>query len=553
MAKGKQTSRSTDQLNESEFGHLESEKHLYEQRYIPIHKFKEDENVPYRVILSTYLMYFILILIGKLDDFFASMFDKDYQNWLLPHDGYAPLVTKFDSFYTRRLKDRLGECFSRPTSGVPGRLIKVMQRRFAERKVFAQLVQTGESVDCINLSSYNYLGFAQSKGQCTDAAEEAVLTRGLVAGGTRYNGGCSDMHEETEKVVAEFVGKEAAMLYSMGYATNANFFATIADKRCLVLSDELNHASIRTGLRVAGAVVKVFPHNDMVELERMIREHIAQGQPRSHRPWSKIFVVVEGLYSMEGTLCDLPELVKLREKYGIYLFVDEAHSIGAMGPHGRGVCDYFNIDTAKVDILMGTFTKSFGATGGYIASSQELIDRLKVVNMSNVYAEAPTPPVLAQIQASLKTLLGEINPGEARERLQRLAFNTRYFRLALLKMGFIVSGHIDSPVIPMMLYHPSKMLASSTLLADRKIAIVLVGYPATPLLSSRVRFCMSSALKKSDLDYCLEKIQEVGDEIWLRISQQNGKDGKRLRSSFADIKDSLVEEARNPETNLEDL
>ncbi|PRT52382.1 Serine palmitoyltransferase 2 [Wickerhamiella sorbophila] len=551
MAKGKTEARSTDQLNESEFGHLESEKYLYEQRYIPVQHFEDDENVPYRVILSTYLMYFILILIGKMTDFFASIFDKDYQQWLLPHDGYAPLVTKFDSFYTRRLKDRLGDCFSRPTTGVPGRLIKVMMRRFAERRVFAQLEVTGEVRDCINLSSYNYLGFAQSVGQCTDAAEEAIYERGLIAGGTRFNGGCSDMHEETEKIVAQFVGKEVAMLYSMGYATNANFFASIADRHCLVLSDELNHASIRTGLRVAGAVVKVFKHNNMKNLEEMIREHIAQGQPKTHRPWLKIFVVVEGLYSMEGTLCNLPELIKLREKYGIYLFVDEAHSIGAMGPHGRGVCDYFGVDTKNVDILMGTFTKSFGATGGYIAGSKELIERLKVANMANVYAEAPTPPVLAQIQASLKTLMGEINPGEARERLQRLAFNTRYFRLGLLRMGFVVSGHIDSPVIPLMLYHPSKMLAASRLLLKKNVAVVLVGYPATPLLSSRIRFCMSSALKKSDLDYCLQKVQEVGDEIWLRISQQTGKDGKRLRKSFEEAQVGLVEAALDPETNLE--
>src|SRR4029077_15504973 len=137
--------------------------------------------------------------------------------------------------------------------------------------------------------------------------------------------------------------------------------------------------------------------------------------------------VVEGLYSMEGSMCNLPGLLALKKKYKFYLFIDEAHSIGAIGPRGRGVCDYFGADTSEVDILMGTLTKSFGANGGYVAGSKAMIDKLRAINAGVVFGEAATPPILAQIITSLRIITGEISPGQGEERLQRLAFNSRYF------------------------------------------------------------------------------------------------------------------------------
>merc|ERR1711939_959058 len=142
--------------------------------------------------------------------------------------------------------------------------------------------------------------------------------------------------------------------------------------------------------------------------------------------------------SMEGTMCDLPGLLKLKKRYRFNLFVDEAHSIGALGPRGRGVCDYFNIDPAEVDILMGTLTKSFGANGGYVCAEKHIIDKLRSTNAATIYGESPTPPVLMQILSSLKIISGEISPGQGEERLQRIAFNSRYLRLGLKRLGFIV-------------------------------------------------------------------------------------------------------------------
>lgn len=543
-------------LDPKEFGPLESTEFLYEQNHPPGSELPvEDEDLPkYYTFITTYICYLVLIIIGHIKDYISKYIlrgqsSPTFSSKLRPTKGYAPLLSDFDSFYTRRLKHRLGDCFSRPTTGVPGRFITVIDRETHDYNDSFQY--TGTTSDCLNLASYNYLGFAQSVGQCTDAAQEAIQEHGLIAGGTRAAGGTMEMHYETERVVADFVGKESAMLYSMGYATNANIFANLVDKNCLVISDELNHASIRFGVRMSRSVIKIFKHNDMEDLEKLIREQISQGQPRTHRPWKKILVVVEGLYSMEGTMCNLPALVKLREKYKFHLFVDEAHSIGAMGKNGRGVCDYFSVDPAKIDILMGTLTKSFGATGGYIAGDKEVIDHLKIHNMANVYAEAIAPPVLAQIQSSLKTISGEIRPGEGQERLQRLAFNSRYLRLGLIKLGFLISGAEDSPIIPLMLYQPSKMPAFSRFMLKKKIAVVIVGYPATPLTSSRVRFCVSAALTKSDLDRLLEACDEAGNELHLKNSQiVSKKTGNLFRGKLEDILPTLAEDVHKDWSEL---
>jgi serine palmitoyltransferase len=151
-------------------------------------------------------------------------------------------------------------------------------------------------------------------------------------------------HQELEKTVAEFVGCEAAMTCGMGFATNSLNIPCLFSKGCLILSDELNHASLILGMRLSGATVMVFKHGNIDHLERLLRSAIIRGHPRSRRPWKKIIIVVEGVYSMEGTIARLPEIVALKKKYGAYIYLDEAHSVGAMGPNGRGVVDYFGLD-----------------------------------------------------------------------------------------------------------------------------------------------------------------------------------------------------------------
>lgn len=221
---------------------------------------------------------------------------------------------------------------------------------------------------------------------------------------------------------------------------------------------------------------------------------------------------------MEGTMCDLPGILALKDIYKFALYVDEAHSIGALGPRGRGVCDYFGIDPSRVDILMGTLTKSFGANGGYVAAEKHIVDKLRSSNAATMLGESPTPAVLMQILASLKIITGELVPGQGEERLQRIAFNSRYLRLGLKRLGMIVYGHDDSPIIPLALYNPAKISAFSHEMLKRKISVVVVGYPATPLISSRARFCVSAAHNKDDMDRLLAACDEVGDILQLKFS-----------------------------------
>ncbi|KAJ5561556.1 Pyridoxal phosphate-dependent transferase major region subdomain 2 [Penicillium sp. DV-2018c] len=501
----------------AQFGPIGHPSHRYTSRH-PGGVFPEPvmDEPPYYYLLTTYISYLILIAFGHVRDFFGKRFREQNYRHLKSRNGYGALNNDFDNFYVRRLKLRINDCFERPVTGVPGRTITLIDRATDDYNQHFYL--TGTTTDTLNLSSYNYLGFAQSEGPCADLAEETIRKYGISAPSTRAETGTQDLHVEVEELIARFVGKEDSMVFSMGFGTNATIFPVLVSKGCLIISDELNHASIRFGSRLSGASISMFKHNDMKDLELRLREAISQGQPRTHRPWKKILVVVEGLYSMEGSMCNLPGLVELKRRYKFNLFVDEAHSIGAIGPRGRGVCDYFGIDTSEVDILMGTLTKSFGANGGYIAADKVMIDQLRAANPGIFYGESPAPAVLVQISSALRIISGELVPGQGEERLQRLAFNSRYLRLGLKRLGFIVYGHDDSPIIPVLLFNPAKMPAFSHEMLKRKISVVVVGYPATPLVSSRARFCVSAAHTKDDLDRVLTACDEIGNVLQLKFS-----------------------------------
>ncbi|QDS77207.1 hypothetical protein FKW77_002715 [Venturia effusa] len=533
---------------EAQFGPLVSKSHLcYSQHeggelVDPI-----EDTPPYFYVLTTLVSYLILIVFGHVRDFFGKRFRAHKYRHLTAIDGYAPLNSDFDNFYVRRLKMRINDCFARPTTGVPGRYITLLDRESDDHNLSFKF--TGTTTETLNMSSYNYLGFAQSEGPCADAVEAAVKKYGISMASTRSDVGTSDLHVDVEKLIANFVGKDDAMVFSMGFVTNAASFPALAGKGSLIISDELNHSSIRFGARLSGAMVTTFKHNNMADLEHVLRESISEGQARTHRPWKKILVAVEGLYSMEGTMCNLPGLIELKKKYKFNLFVDEAHSVGGLGPNGKGVCDYFGIDPAEIDILMGTLTKSFGANGGYIAADKHIIAKLRATNAATIYGEAPTPPVLMQIKTSLEMIR---DSPEGKERLQRLAFNSRYLRLGLKRLGLIVYGCDDSPIIPVMLYNPGKMPAFSHEMLRRKISVVVVGYPATPLQSARARFCVSAAHNKDDLDRMLRACDEIGDALDIKFSSgiAGGADMEDFQTEGNPMAPSVV---RAPRWKLEDV
>jgi serine palmitoyltransferase len=426
------------------------------------------------------------------------------------------LVSDFDDFYTRRLYHRIEECWNRPISSCPAPVTTMMIR---SRSAYGQPYEvTGEHRHVLNLGSYNYLGFGDPNSPTREAVFASLERYGISTTSTRVNMGTTLLHAELEEVTARFVGKEAAMIFGMGFGTNSTGIPALAGKGGLIISDSNNHASIAVGARTSGAVIRVFKHNDMRSLEAVLRHAIVSGQPKSHRPWTKILILVEGIYSMEGEMAPLPEIVALKKKYGAYLFVDEAHSIGAIGANGRGICEYAGVDPRDVDVLMGTFTKSFGAVGGYIAADRDVIEFLRANSAGSVYSSSISPPAVQQVLSAFRIMMHEDGTTIGRRKLDTLRENSNYFRSRLNEMGCHTLGDWDSPIVLLMLYHPAKITAFSTECLRRGLAIVVVGFPATPLLLARVRFCLSAGHTKEQLDFALRQIEDVVDQIGVKYA-----------------------------------
>lgn len=467
--------------------------------------------IPYLTALTTFFSYVLLFVFGQIRDSFRKITDWYSFNNL---QGYAPICLGLEDFYIRRLYLRIQDCFGRPISSAPDAWFDVVERYSNDNN--KTLIRTSKISRCLNLGSYNYLGFAASDEYCTPRVIESMKKYSPSTCSSRVDAGTTSLHEELEKYVANFVGKPAAIVFGMGYVTNSAVLPVLMGKGGLIISDSLNHNSIVNGARGSGATVRVFQHNTPSHLEEVLRERIAEGQPRTHRPWKKIIVIVEGIYSMEGELCKLPDIIAICKKYKAYTYLDEAHSIGAVGKTGRGVCELLGVDPVDVDIMMGTFTKSFGSCGGYIAGSKELIQYLKYTCPAHLYATSISPPAAEQIISAIKVILGEDGTSRGAQKLARIRENSNFFRSELQKMGFEVLGDNDSPVMPIMLYNPAKIPAFSRECLKQNVAVVTVAFPATPLLLARARICLSASHTKEDLIQALEVISQVGDLVGIK-------------------------------------
>ncbi|CEG48930.1 serine palmitoyltransferase [Plasmopara halstedii] len=474
------------------------------------------EHVPWLPALMCFLQYSILITFGHLRDIAARISGISRYHSDKTRSGLAKLLIAWESFYTRRLYHRVQDVFNRPVASAPGAHIDLIKREsIDENKTFVHLNEPPQH--CLNFGSYNYLGFADDwMHTCSREVFAAIDQFALASTVPPMEFGTTSVHIALEKAVAKFIGKEAAIVYNMGYATNATSIPALMGKGTLILSDALNHTSIVNGARASGATVGVFRHNDPKHLEKVLRLKIAEGQPRTHRAWKKVMVMVEGIYSMEGEIVRLREIVDVSKKYKAYIYVDEAHSIGALGRNGRGICEYAGVDPSEVDILMGTFTKSFGGMGGYIAASKEIIYFIRSSSAGAVYATSLSPIIAQQILTALNIIAGFDGTDTGRKKLDSLRENSNYFRQKLINMGVIALGDFDSPVIPVMLYHMSKVGEYSRECLKRNLAVVTVGFPATPLLLSRVRFCVSAAHTKQDMDEALKIIAEVSEICHVR-------------------------------------
>ena len=434
-------------------------------------------------------------------------------------DGYAPVVRDFDDFYTRRLYNRIQDAWNRPLNTRAGRTIGVMERkRVTGSGGTMDMPLTGTTRNCINMASYNYLGFAEDLPQVTEANLDSLERLGTGACASTVEGGRSTVEERLCTETAAFVGKKAAVVYAMGFGTNFSGLPALFSPGTLVLSDSLNHSSLVAGLRVChGVKVRVFPHNNYKVLESMVRAAILQGQHPKPMQWKRIVIVVEGVYSMEGEVVDLPAVVAIKKKYRCMLYVDEAHSIGALGATGRGVCEYHGVDPKDVDILMGTFTKSFGSIGGYIASDDDrLIRYLQRHSGASVFGDSLFSAAATQALTSLMVIQGKDGTSVGRDKIRRLAQNSAYLRAQLHKLGVHTLGEASSPVIPLLVYNPAKISAFSRECLKRDVAVVVVGYPATPLEGGRSRLCVSASHTKEDLDHVVAAIDDFASDMSIR-------------------------------------
>lgn len=511
----------------------------------------EDElSIPALTAFSTYLAYAVLILCGRIRDFFAVLLGGRYirQGTDVPSDNrtfFAPIVKSWEHFYTCRIYHRIQDCWNRPISSNPGAHIEVLERvstdgqksmklvgppeKIADEKLrkeytegeFYSRAHTGDVArKCINLGSYNYLGFADDwNTTCKQEVMTSLESYPVSAQNSRSEFGTTALHRELENTVAEFLGKEDALVLTMGFNTNATTIPALMSRGDLIISDELNHTSIVNGARASGAAIRIFRHNDIEHLEETIREAIVMGRPRTRRPWNKIMVIVEGVYSMEGEYCDLKNVVRVCKEYGVYIYLDEAHSIGAMGATGRGCAEYTDVDTADVDVMMGTFTKSFGGMGGYIAASKEVIAHLRWKCAGSSCHNSLSPVVCQQVLTSFRVMMGEDGTNIGKQKLQALRDNSNYFRMRLNEMGLLTLGRYDSPIMPVMLYIPTKIAAFSRECYKRGLAVVVVGFPAVPLLMARARFCISAGHTRADLDKALKELDEIADILHLRYKR----------------------------------
>jgi len=479
-----------------------------------------DPEIGFLVAMLTYYSYAVLIMFGHVRDFFGKLTGFTRYSDEKPKNGYSILLKSWESFYTRRLYHRIQDCWGRPISSAPGAHIKVMERVTRDDNMTLAVTPTGEASDCLNLGSYNYLGFADDWKETCSAEVYAALDHWP-------NSMCSAMmdlgaitiHEELEKVVANFVGKEAAIVYNMGYNTNTSTLAALMEPGTLIISDSLNHTSIVNGARASMAQIRVFRNNDVDHLREVLRDAIVYGQPRHHRPWKKILVVVEGIYSMEGAICKLKEIVEVAKEHKAYIYVDEAHSIGALGKSGRGVCEYRGVNPADIDILMGTFTKSFSGMGGYIAGSKETIAYIRAVSEGILFHNSMSPIVSQQILTAFRVISGADGTSFGKGKIERLISNSNFFRSEMERLGLHVYGDYDSPIIPIMIYFPAKIAAFSRECLARGLAVVVVGFPATSVILSRVRFCISAGHTRADLEKAVKIIEEVTTLLCMRYGR----------------------------------
>ena len=340
------------------------------------------------------------------------------------------------------------------------------------------------------LGSNNYLGLTNHP-EVKQAAIEAIQRYGTGCAGSRFLNGTLRIHIECEEKLAEFMEKEAVLLYTTGFQVNQGVISALVDRNSFVVTDSLDHASIIDGARLAfGRMVK-FRHNSPTDLERVLKSL-----------GSKIkLVVTEGIFSMDGDICRLPEIVEVCKKYQADIFLDDAHSIGVLGPKGNGTAEHFGLN-GEVEIVMGTFSKSLASIGGFVAASEDVIHYLKHHSRALIFSASPPPASVAAVLAALKIIVRE---PERRELLWR---NANYLQNGLKAIGFD-TGKSETPIIPVFIGDEIKAFRVCHWLQDEGIFVNPVVPPAVQPGQGLIRFSVMSTHTLQELDFALDKLEKL--------------------------------------------
>jgi 8-amino-7-oxononanoate synthase len=353
-----------------------------------------------------------------------------------------------------------------------------------------------EGKEAILLCSNNYLGLANHPA-LQEAAIRALERYGCGAGASRSVSGTTELHRELEEQIARFKGSEAALVLSTGYMANIGLLATLVGEGDLILSDELNHASIVDGCRLSRAEVWVYRHRAMDHLEALL-------QKSSHR---RRLIVTDGVFSTEGAIAPLLEIRQLADRYGALVMVDDAHATGVLGQGGRGTAEHFGIQ-GRIEIQMGTLGKALGGFGAYVAGTQDLIDYLINCCRPFIYTTAIPPAVAAMALAALRIV--EQEP----QWRARLWENAAYFRNGLRNLGFD-TGRSETPIVPVLIGDNALTMEADCRLMARGVFAQGIRPPSVPAQGARLRTTLMATHTQADLAYALASFQKVGEELGL--------------------------------------
>lgn len=361
----------------------------------------------------------------------------------------------------------------------------------------ARAVYDGREV--INLSSNNYLGLT-THPRMIAAAAQAAQALGAGSGAVRTIAGTMDMHVELERKIAAFKHTEAALVFQSGFTANAGTVAAVLGKEDVIVSDELNHASIIDGCRLSRADIKVFPHGDIDGLRKQLDETDAVRDAGHH-----VLVVTDGVFSMDGDIAKLPEIVRAAKEHGAITMVDDAHASGVLGRNGRGTVDHFDLH-GQVDIQVGTLSKAIGVLGGYVAGTKTLIDYLIHRGRPILFSTSHPPAVTAACLEAFDILV------EEPEIIDTLWENTRFFKKGLEDLGFS-TGVSQTPITPVIVGEGALAMKLSDRLFEEGVFAQALAFPTVPRGKARVRTIVMATHTQEDLEFALKAFKKVGKEL----------------------------------------